>query len=173
MAPNTTSSGPTDGALPGNVKAVDSVPVTAIAMKLLDIRLKPSGAILQSFIGEFTATGQQEIVLLKAGGTLELHRIVAATDDGTNDKTHMKLVSRMETHSVLRSCAVIRLSGGKRDILAVGADGGAVSIIDFEGPSGKGQVLHCMIFGKTGTYTHMQCCCYQNKDSFPPKAAKG
>jgi len=48
----------------------------------------------------------------------------------------------------LRSCAVVRLSGGKRDVLAVGADGGAISIIDFEG--GKGSVVHCMTFGKTG-----------------------
>jgi hypothetical protein len=56
----------------------------------------------------------------------------------------------METSSELRSCAVVRLSGGKRDVLAVGADGGAISVIDFEG--GKGSVVHCETFGKTGKF---------------------
>lgn len=126
----------------------DAVPVTAIAMKLLDVRLKPSGAIIQSAIGEFTATGKQEIVLLRAGGTIELHRIVVADREADDQRTFLKLVTRLDTHSVLRSCAVVRLSGGKRDIVAVAADGGAVSIIDFEG--GRGEIVHCMVFGKTG-----------------------
>ena len=116
----------------------DAVPVTAIAMKLLDIRLKPSGAIIESAIGEFTSTGKQEIAILRAGGTIELLRVEGQT----------KLVCRLETRSVLRSLALIRLTGDKRDVLAVGADGGAVSIIDFQ--DGKAQLVHCTTFGKSG-----------------------
>ena len=116
----------------------DAVPVTAIAMKLLDIRLKPSGAIIESVIGEFTGTGKQEIALLRAGGTLELFRVEGQT----------KLISRLETRSVLRSLAVVRLTGDKRDVLAVAADGGAISVIDWK--DGKAQVVHCTTFGKTG-----------------------
>lgn len=123
---------------PDNSLAADAVPVTAIAMKLLDIRLKPSGAIIMSVIGEFTGTGKQEIAILRAGGTIELFRMDGQT----------KLVARLETRSVLRSLAVIRLTGDKRDVLAVGADGGAISIIDLE--DGKSKVVHCMTFGKTG-----------------------
>mmetsp|Transcript_10804 Transcript_10804/g.16593 ORF Transcript_10804/g.16593 Transcript_10804/m.16593 type:complete len:1302 (-) Transcript_10804:89-3994(-) len=127
MAPNASSS------------PDDAVPVTAIAMKLLDIRLKQSGAIIESAIGEFSASGRQELALLRGGGTLELFRI---------DEGQTKLVSRLETRSVLRCLATVRLTGDKRDVLAVGADGGAISVFDFEG--GKAKVLHCMTFGKTG-----------------------
>jgi len=129
--------------------ASDPVAVTAIAMKLLDVRLKPSGAIVTSAIGDFTADGQQEIALLRAGGTIELHRIVTASgDDDEDSRTFFKLITRLETRSVLRCCSVVRLSGEKRDVLAIGADGGALSVIDFEG--GKAKILHCVTFGKTG-----------------------
>ena len=124
--------------------AMDPVPVTAIAMKLLDVRLKPSTAIICSVMGEFSAPSRSEVAVLKAGGAVELHRIVQDDDE----RSFMKLITRMETRSNLRSCSVVRLAGGNRDVLAVGADGGAMSIIDFEG--GHGKVIHCMIFGKTG-----------------------
>jgi hypothetical protein len=119
----------------------DAVPVTAVAMKLLDVRLKPSGAIIESAIGEFSASGCQEILVLRAGGTMELFRI-------NPDEGQAKLVNRLETHSNLRSMALIRLTGDKRDIVAVGADGGAISVLDWE--DGKPRVVHCMTFGKTG-----------------------
>jgi hypothetical protein len=140
---------------PGTSTSNDSVPVTAIAMKLLDIRLKPSTAILESVMGEFTggmnhsttnanASSQQqqyqEMVILRAGGTIELWRV----EDG-----QMKLIRRLETRSVLRSMAVLRLTGEKRDVLAVGADGGAISILDFL--DGRAQIIHCLTFGKSGT----------------------
>ena len=151
MSPNATLG-------PGVSTSNDSVPVTAIAMKLLDIRLKPSTAILESVMGEFTggmnnstsnvnASSQQqqqqqyqEIAVLRAGGTIELWRV----EDG-----QIKLIRRLETRSVLRSMAVLRLTGEKRDVLAVGADGGAISILDFF--DGRAQIVHCLTFGKSGT----------------------
>jgi hypothetical protein len=137
--------------------ASDPVAVTAIAMKLLDVRLKPSGAIVTSAIGDFTADGQQEIALLRAGGTIELHRIVTASgDDDEDSRTFFKLITRLETRSVLRCCSVVRLSGEKRDVLAIGADGGALSVIDFEG--GKAKILHCVTFGKTGKFNSFFVC---------------
>ena len=42
----------------------------------------------------------------------------------------------------------MRLTGENRDAVAVGADGGALSITDFE--KGSGKVFHCITFGKTG-----------------------
>jgi hypothetical protein len=145
-----------NGALgPGTSTSIDSVPVTAIAMKLLDIRLKPSTAILESVMGEFTggmnnsttnvnASSQQqqyqEMVILRAGGTIELWRV----EDG-----QMKLIRRLETRSVLGSMAALRLTGEKRDVLAVGADGGAISILDFL--DGRAQIIHCLTFVKSGT----------------------
>jgi hypothetical protein len=125
-----------------------SVPVTAIAMKLLDLRLKQAGAIITSVIGEFTAQSRQEIAVLRAGGALEIYRILSDAED---DKEGLKLVARLETRSVLRCCTVIRLTGEKRDLLAVGADGGTMSILDFDG--GTGKVLHCTVFGKTGKFS--------------------
>lgn len=134
----------------GAATAMDPVPVSAVAMKLLDVRLKPSGAIITSVMGEFTASARHEIAVLRPGGTIELHRIVVTKpeEEDEESRTFLKLITRMETRSVLRSCSVVRLSSGKRDVLAVGADGGALSVIDFEG--GNGVVLHCMTFGKTG-----------------------
>ena len=146
-------------------------PVTAIAMKLLDMRLKPSGAIISSVMGEFTAPQRHEIVILRSGGAIELHRIVQTTtggggdkktkdgeskdgeeddDDGEDDvpRTFLKLITRVETHSILRSCTVLRLTGEKRDVISVGADGGALSVIDFE--NGTYKLVHCTTFGKTG-----------------------
>lgn len=127
----------------------EPVPVTATAMKLLDLRLKPSGAIISSVLGEFSAPACQEIAILRAGGTVELHRVVEAADSDDEETTRtLKLITRMETRSVLRSCAVVRLAGSKRDVLSVGADSGCISVLDFE--DGKGKVLHCMTYGKTG-----------------------
>jgi hypothetical protein len=134
--------------MPPEAGAMDPVPVTAIAMKLLDVRLKPSSAIISSVMGEFTAPARSEIAVIKAGGTVELHRIIQSKVEEEEPRIFMKLITRMETRSVVRSCSVVRLSGAKRDVLAVGADGGAISIIDFEG--GLGKVIHCMTFGKTG-----------------------
>jgi hypothetical protein len=144
--------------MPPEAGAMDPVPVTAIAMKLLDVRLKPSSAIISSVMGEFSAPSRSEIAIIKAGGTIELHRIVQTKldDDGEAPRIFIKLITRMETRSVLRCCSVVRLSGAKRDVLAVGADGGAISIIDFEGGL-RGSVVHCMTFGKTGECDHVAC----------------
>jgi len=121
------------------------------ALKLLDITLKPSGAIVQSAIGDFTTEQslQNEIAVLRTGGTMELYRITVEEDDGVDPTVSLKLVTRMETRSILRCMTVVRLSGGgKRDVLAVGSDSGCVTVIDFEG--GVGTVLHNSEFGKVG-----------------------
>ncbi|KAG7341712.1 mono-functional DNA-alkylating methyl methanesulfonate [Nitzschia inconspicua] len=109
------------------------VPVTAIAMKLLDVRLKPSTAIVQSLLGDFTATTsqqqqQQQLVIAKTSGVLELYRLVAGSTKGPM----LKLEQRLETHSIIRSIASIRLVGNKRDLVAVSSDSGIISIVDFD-----------------------------------------
>jgi splicing factor 3B subunit 3 len=124
----------------------EAVPVHAVAMKLLDLRLKPATAIITSASGEFTSAGKHEIVLLKAGGTIEVQRIVQTEND--HERTVLKLMARVETRSILRSCAVVRFPGEKRDMIAVGADGGALSVLDFE--NGACKIVHCVTFGKTG-----------------------
>lgn len=125
-------------------------------LKLLDLTLKSSGAIICSKIGEFTAPSRQEIVVLRTGGTIELYSIeeqkipTASNDDDDEEevRTFLKYISRFDTRSVLRDVAVVRLDGEKRDIIAVGADGGCISVLDFQG--GKPKILHCPAFGKTG-----------------------
>lgn len=106
-------------------------------MKLIDLRLKPSTAILQSFVGEFTAPGRHELCCLKAGGVIELYRLTQGSEaDGPDADTATpgcKLIHRTETRSILRCGAVLRFPGEKRDVLAVGADGGALSVLDWEG----------------------------------------
>jgi len=120
-------------------------------MKLLDLRLKHSSSIISSSIGEFSKPDTQEIVCLRSGGTIDLYEIVVTEvddDEEEEEKTTLKLVSRLETRSVLRSLGVVRVSGGKRDVIVVGSDSGCLSVIDFEGCVGK--VLHCPVFGKSG-----------------------
>ena len=139
-------------------------------MKLLDIRLKHAGSIIASAIGEYTTgcTGTQEIACLRAGGTIDLYRIVitqpssneGADEDEENDEeitTTLQLVSRVETRSTLRSLRALRISGSKRDVLVVGSDSGCFSILDFESTNGDNknnnntpQIVHCPTFGKEG-----------------------
>ncbi|KAL7490114.1 hypothetical protein ACHAW6_015826 [Cyclotella cf. meneghiniana] len=127
---------------------------SAASMKLLDLRLKHSSSIVSSSIGEFSRPDTQEIVCLRSGGTIDLYQIVVSDagetdeDEEEEGQTTLKLVSRLETRSVLRSLGVVRVSGGKRDVIVVGSDSGCLSVIDFEG--GAGKVLHCPVFGKVG-----------------------
>jgi splicing factor 3B subunit 3 len=135
-------------------------------LTLLDLPLKRSGAIIASVMGEFTAPGAQEIVVLRPGGLIELLRIETeeaarpAGDDSDEEEelsTGIKLVNRTETQSVLRSLEAVRLSGSKRDVLAVGADGGRLTVLDFEpcGSGGQPSLLHCPAFGRTGCHRGM------------------
>ena len=123
-------------------------------MKLLDLRLKHSSSIITSSIGEFSRPDTQEIITLRSGGTIDLYEISVTDNDNDDDeeeaeeKTTLKLISRLETRSVLRSLGVVRVSGGKRDVIVVGSDSGCLSVVDFEG--GVGRVLHCPVFGKVG-----------------------
>ena len=119
---------------------------SAAAMKLLDVRLKHAGSIIASTIGEFTSgcAGTQEIACLRAGGTIDLYRIVISQpstgggddDDDDDDEeeatTTLLLVSRVETRSTLRCLRALRVSGSKRDVLVVGSDSGCFSVLDFE-----------------------------------------
>jgi splicing factor 3B subunit 3 len=133
------------------VKAEDeAIPVQAVAMKLMDVRLQPATAILQSLAGEFTGAGRQEMCMLKAGGTIEVYRIVTSkgSDDEEDSQTVLKLVAKVETHSILRSFSLVRFPGEKRDVIAVTADSGALSVLDLE--NGGCKILHCVVFGKTG-----------------------
>ncbi len=147
---------------------------SAASMKLLDVRLKHAGSIIASTIGEFTSActassgGTQEIACLRAGGTIDLYRIViiqpttntatekkASGDDDIEEEeeeettTSLQLVSRIETRSTLRCLRALRVSGSKRDVLVVGSDSGCFSVLDFEptasssgGSSAAAAVIH-------------------------------
>ncbi|KAL7548666.1 hypothetical protein ACHAWF_011936 [Thalassiosira exigua] len=136
---------------------------SAAAMKLLDVRLKHAGSVLASAIGEFTPScDTQEIACLRAGGTIDLYRIVVvATPEVEDDEeeeegsTALKLVSRVETRSTLRCLEALRASGSKRDVLAVGSDSGCFSLLDFGDVTDAGgitapKVVQCPAFGKSG-----------------------
>jgi hypothetical protein len=126
---------------------------SAASLKLLDLRLKHSSSIISSHIGEFSRPDTQQIICLRSGGTIDLYEINVEENDDEDEeeeeeRTTLKLVSRLETRSVLRSLGVVRVSGGKRDCVVVGSDSGCLSVVDFEG--GVGKVLHCPVFGKVG-----------------------
>lgn len=151
------------------------VPVSSLAMKLLDVRLKPSGAILQSVIGEFLKPksdsndtsqdfGSQQVCVAKAGGVLELYAIqhqMVGDKDSAAQKIVLKLIQRHETHSILRQIVSVRLTGDKRDLLAVSSDSGALSLWDFQdyyqskgtSKSSSGAtsgIFQTVVYGKTG-----------------------
>lgn len=125
------------------------IPVSAIAMKLLDVRLKPSSAISKSVIGEFTksaiASKTQQIVVARNGGVLELYVIK------TQPTPSLKLEHRLETRSILRDIVPVRLVGEKRDVLAVTSDSGCLSIVDFESDFlSENPTLVTSPYGKSG-----------------------
>ena len=124
-------------------------------LKLLDVTLKPSGAVIKSVIGEFTGTGkgQQEIALLKSDGRIEIWS--TSSSDTAAEPGLRLLKSTSRSCSMLRSAVAVRLGGSKRDLLIVGADGGCLSVLDFSGEGVAGamqqpKILHCPAFGKTG-----------------------
>lgn len=116
-------------------------------LKLLDLTLKNASAIQMSCMGEFTAPNSPEILLARPGGALEVYR-VEQSDDDEEGRVWLKMVMRVDTRSVIRSLATIRLGGEKRDLIVVGSDSGNVSVLDFEGAQSK--ILYCPAFGKTG-----------------------
>ena len=156
------------------------VSVQSIAMKLLDLRLKPSTAIIASVSGSFTGVGHHEVAILRSGGTIEIYRIVlieatpvAKNEEEDDDEvpeepqTLMKLITRIETRSILRSCVKVRYPGETRDVLAVTSDSGAVAVLDFaisststsssssssfsnKSTSNSCKIIHCEHYGKTG-----------------------
>jgi len=102
---------------------------------------------LQSLIGDFTGNGssggsgsggQQQLLVAKAGGLLEVYGIAGAS---------LKLVQRLETHSIIRSVTAIRMTGEKRDLLGVATDSGALSVLDLSLSSSHGN--NVVVFGKT------------------------
>ena len=108
------------------------VPVAHKAsLQLLDIRLQPATAILHSIIGSFTAPGVNELVWIKAGGMIELHRLVDNDDDNDDDASVLQFLSRTPTHSVLRAAAAVRYPGEARDGLAVTSDAGTLALWEF------------------------------------------
>ena len=149
-----------------------TVSVQSIAMKLLDLRLKPSTAIVASVSGSFTGMGHHEVAMLRSGGTIEVHRIVVleapaknAPDEEKDEpeeepQTLMKLITRVETRSILRSCVKLRYPGETRDVLAVTSDSGAVAVLDFlssdssnnncKSTANACKIVHCEHYGKTG-----------------------
>lgn len=118
-----------------------AVPVQHVAMKLLDVKLRPSTAILTSLMGSFTASDTHEILLVKPPSAMEIYRI-----ETSNEK--MKLITRIETRSIIRSVVKTRYPGETRDCVVVASDSGAVSVLDFE--HGKTHIYHCETYGKTG-----------------------
>ena len=149
-------------------------------MKLLDLRLKHAGSIIASAIGEYTSSSssgtstqsqQQEIACLRAGGTIDIYRIVitqpTSNNSNSNDDddeeeeeeitTTLQLVSRVETRSTLRSIRALRIAGSKKDVLIIGSDSGCFSILDFDTNTNNTnsnnttpQILHCPTYGKSG-----------------------
>lgn len=132
--------------MPPNAASLEeeAVPVQAVAMKLLDVRLQASSAIVWSMAGEFTAEGAAELVVFYTGGAIVLY----AMEEGEDERTQLKLIHREETRSILRDGVLIRFPGEKRDVVGVASDSGALAVLDF--CDGRCQIVHCRDFGKTG-----------------------
>jgi splicing factor 3B subunit 3 len=149
-----------NNASPAKESADSGIPVSAVAMKLLDVRLKPSSAISKSVIGEFTrsaiASKTQQIVVARTGGVLELYVISSSNNrggSGSASSPSLKLEDRLETRSIIRDLVAVRLVGEKRDVLAVSSDSGCLSIIDFENTNHNTDTASTLVtspFGKTG-----------------------
>eukprot|EP00536_Pseudo-nitzschia_multiseries_P011407 jgi/Psemu1/289664/fgenesh1_pg.386_\ len=126
-------------------------------MKLLDVRLKPSSAILKSVLGEFTSEAvrskRQQIVVARTGGVLELYAIQGGGNNNNNNSSGnaLKLEQRIETRSILRDLVGVRLVGEKRDVLALSSDSGCLGLLDFDHHKDAENLAKVTApFGKTG-----------------------
>lgn len=160
----------TDGENGKASSRVPPVPVTAVAMKLLDMRLRHSSAVICSVLGDFTLAAvtskTQQLVLVRTGGVIELYSIVGGGGGGgsgsnniNNNNNTLKLEHRLETRSIVRTAVTVRLTGEKRDLLAVGSDSGSVTVLDWDRLSVSGGASSStaaaaatvvVAFGKTG-----------------------
>ena len=65
-------------------ESVTAVSVQSIGLKLLDLPLKPSTAIVASVAGPFTGTGHHEVAMLRSGGTIEVVYVLDRNVSGTH-----------------------------------------------------------------------------------------
>ena len=140
-----------------NGDASDGIPVTTIAMKLMDCRLQGATAWVTTVAGSFTAAGRAEVCALAADGVLKLWEMVAPKgndDEDEDDTMRLRFCGRAATHSILRSAVAVRHTGETTDLLAVGSDSGALSLVQWRRASDDAaeatlHIIHVVDFGKT------------------------
>lgn len=97
-------------------------------MHLYHLTLQRPTGVIAAVYGSFSAPKMHEIVLA-CSSNLE---IVRPEENGK-----LMTVGRSDAFGQVRSLAVFRLTGAKRDYLIVGSDSGRVAVVQFDGASGS------------------------------------
>ena len=112
-------------------------------MHFVQFTLNPPAAVVAAAYGSFSAPKEQEIVVARQGGALELLR----PDEATG---RLATVASTATFSCVRALCAVRPTGAATDDVAVASDAGTLTVLRFDAARGAWTRIHCETFGKTG-----------------------
>ncbi|KAJ2005656.1 pre-mRNA-splicing factor rse1 [Coemansia thaxteri] len=111
-------------------------------MFLYNLTLQPPTAISTAVVGHFSGEKQQEIIVARQQ-RLEVWR--ANTSTGKLTIAHSE-----DMFCRIRGLAQFRISGGSKDYVVVGADTGALLVLEYNSREGRFERVQYHEFGRTG-----------------------
>ena len=109
-------------------------------MHFVQFTLNPPAAVVAAAYGSFSAPKEQEIVVARQGGALELLR----PDEATG---RLATVASTATFSCVRALCAVRPTGAATDDVAVASDAGTLTVLRFDAARGAWTRIHCETFG--------------------------
>ncbi|KAJ6245488.1 splicing factor 3b subunit 3 [Anaeramoeba flamelloides] len=110
-------------------------------MYLYHLTLQKATGITSAVCGNFSSEQDQDLVV-SHGKTLEIMRI--------NNEGHLKSFGGIEVFGFVRSMVTFRLPGNTKDLLFVGTDSGAITLLEFNKDRSTFTSVHEEHFGKSG-----------------------
>ena len=105
-------------------------------MHFVQFTLNPPAAVVAAAYGSFSAPKEQEIVVARQGGALELLR----PDEATG---RLATVASTATFSCVRALCAVRPTGAATDDVAVASDAGTLTVLRFDAARGAWRRRSC------------------------------
>ncbi|KAJ1816120.1 pre-mRNA-splicing factor rse1 [Coemansia sp. RSA 2675] len=112
-------------------------------MFLYNLTLQPASAIGSTVLGHFSGEKYQELVVARGHQRLELWR-----PDTTTGK--LSIEHSEDLFCRIRGLASFRMAGGNKDYVVIGADTGALAVLEFNSKERRFVTVQYHEFGRTG-----------------------
>jgi len=110
-------------------------------MHLYNLTLVRSGAITSVVYGSFSGPKLHELAVT-SGTTVGILR--------PDEYGRVRVVYQTECFACVRGIVPFRLTGSKKDYIAVGSDSGKLAVLRYDEKSKRLETVHCETFGKSG-----------------------